>query len=114
MDGTEMQRVSIHVTDPHQYNVTSHLKIPQAILFHHGKDFAWKSPPYEYEWENSFDLIVGDDRIRQRIARFDASEIQRNGQTNLTILSTIQKYHLYPKWRLRNRQHPNGCAKFKE
>jgi uncharacterized protein YbbC (DUF1343 family) len=98
--GQRCKGFHIHVTDPYQYNayVTS-LKFLQAILFHHGKDFAWKSPPYEYEWEKlPFDLIVGDDRIRQRIERFDdIQEIQKDWTDELyDFIHSSKKYHLYP------------------
>jgi uncharacterized protein YbbC (DUF1343 family) len=97
--GQRCKGFHIHVTDPCQYNAyTTSLKFLQAILFHHEKDFEWKSPPYEYEWKKlPFDLIVGDDRIRHRIERFDdISEIQKDWEKDLNnfVLNT-KKYHLY-------------------
>ena len=56
----------IHVQDPDVYRpyITS-LAILQQIMEHHTKDFKWKEPPYEYEYEKKpIDLILGDSSVR--------------------------------------------------
>jgi uncharacterized protein YbbC (DUF1343 family) len=97
--GQRCKGFHIHITDPYRYNAyATSLKFLQAILFHHGREFEWKSPPYEYEWEKlPFDLIVGDDRIRQRIERFDNIQDIQNDWTDALgdFLITAQKYYLY-------------------
>jgi uncharacterized protein YbbC (DUF1343 family) len=97
--GQRCKGFHIHVTQPYQYNAyATSLKFLQAVLRHHKKDFEWKSPPYEYEWEKlPFDLIVGDDRIRQRIERFDdILEIQKDWTDDLeNFITSAKNYHLY-------------------
>jgi uncharacterized protein YbbC (DUF1343 family) len=97
--GQRCKGFHIHISDPCQYNAyNTSLKFLQAILFHHGKDFEWKSPPYEYEWDKlPFDLIVGDDRIRHRIERFDGiNEIQKDWKEDLNnFVLNKKKYLLY-------------------
>lgn len=98
-EGQTCKGFHIHVAAPFAFNpyITS-LQLLQAIIFHHQKQFEWKSPPYEYEWEKlPFDLIIGDDLIRQRIERFDdIYAIQKDWMdaTNDFIVNA-QKYYLY-------------------
>jgi len=44
----------------------------------HAKDFAWKDPPYEYEFKRlPADLIIGDKRVRESVnAGTDPMDIQ--------------------------------------
>lgn len=59
----------MHVTDPRQFTpyVTA-LTLLQAIIRHHPDDFAWKQPPYEYEYHKKpIDLILGDRHLRKNI-----------------------------------------------
>ncbi len=63
----------IHVTEQERYQpyLTS-LKLLQAILKCHTEEFAWKPPPYEYEFEKQpIDLILGDADLRRRIEAFE-------------------------------------------
>ncbi|MBF0451894.1 MAG: DUF1343 domain-containing protein [Candidatus Magnetomorum sp.] len=61
----------IHVIDRNQYNsYTTSLKILQAIIRQYPKDFQWKLPPYEYEFEKMpIDLILGSQNIRKEIEK---------------------------------------------
>ena len=63
----------IHITDPTMYlPYLTTLKLIQVLFKNHGDRFAWKPPPYEYEYQRlPFDLIAGDRSIRQRIERLD-------------------------------------------
>lgn len=57
----------IHVLDPGLYEpyLTS-LALIQSIAQVHPGDFAWKEPPYEYEYKKKpIDLIMGDDEFRK-------------------------------------------------
>ncbi len=71
----------IHVTDRRQYDAYfTALYLLQAILFCHKDAFAWKSPPYEYEWEKlPMDMIIGDKHIRQQIESLENLESIRQG-----------------------------------
>ncbi len=54
-------RLSIHPTP-------SHLVLYQAIFQTYPDQFAYKQPPYEYEYERlPMDLILGDRKIRSQI-----------------------------------------------
>lgn len=59
----------IHVTNPTDYAPYSlSLALYQAIRQHHGDRFAYKQPPYEYEYHRlPMDLILGDEKVRQAI-----------------------------------------------
>jgi uncharacterized protein YbbC (DUF1343 family) len=59
----------IHVTDPERFRAyDSGLYLLQQIMRFYAQDFAWKQPPYEYEYEKlPIDLIIGDAAIRHRI-----------------------------------------------
>ena len=69
----------IHVTHRFEYRpyITT-LAILAAVKGMHPKDFAWKDPPYEYEFERlPADLIIGDKRVREALdAGTDPMDIQ--------------------------------------
>lgn len=82
----------IHVTDRGRYMpyLTS-LKLLQAILRCHSEDFAWKAPPYEYEFEKQpIDLILGDADLRRRIETLE----------DLTVLAHEWQEDLENFWRV--------------
>jgi len=56
----------IHVTDPHIYRPCfTSIAILRKIMQINEKEFSWKSPPYEYEYEKMpIDLILGDSSFR--------------------------------------------------
>jgi len=61
--------VQLHVTDTDAYApyITS-LMLLQAVRRQAGEAFAWKPPPYEYEFARlPIDLILGDGRLRLRL-----------------------------------------------
>jgi len=76
----------IHITDPARYKpyVTS-LKLFQIILKQFSEAFAYKYPPYEYEYENlPMDLIIGDETIRKRLENFDdLDDVERSWQDGI-------------------------------
>jgi uncharacterized protein YbbC (DUF1343 family) len=59
----------IHLSDRSAYHpCRSSLALLAAISGLYPKAFAWKQPPYEYEYEQMpIDLICGDTRLRQKI-----------------------------------------------
>ncbi|NOR05574.1 MAG: DUF1343 domain-containing protein [Deltaproteobacteria bacterium] len=69
----------IHVTHRLEYRpyITT-LAILTAVKRMHPKDFAWKDPPYEYEFKRlPADLIIGDKRVREAVnAGTDPMDIQ--------------------------------------
>lgn len=59
----------IHVTDPHRFKpYKTSLVLLQALLMLYPQNFAYKEPPYEYEFERlPMDLIIGSKKIRQEL-----------------------------------------------
>ena len=66
----------IHVTDPARYApYAATLRLLQAAIRHYPQEFAWRPPPYEYEYEKwPIDLLVGDSSIRQRVENLEPIE----------------------------------------
>lgn len=66
----------IHVSQPSRfapYILT--LRLLQAVLRHHPEQFAWRPPPYEYEYDKPpIDLLIGDPSIRQRLEALEPVE----------------------------------------
>jgi uncharacterized protein YbbC (DUF1343 family) len=97
--GRPCRGFQIHVTDPHEcrpYEIG--LRLLQAVIKHHKKDFKWKRPPYEYETNKlPIDLIIGDGKIRSRLENMEPLEsIIESWQTDLQQFSAIsQRFHLY-------------------
>jgi uncharacterized protein YbbC (DUF1343 family)/ribonuclease HI len=89
----------IHITDLKEYKpYMTTLKLLQAVLYHHSKEFEWKQPPYEYEFEKlPIDLLIGDPKIRQHIELFENIEdIERAWQKELDEYDAIRrKYEIY-------------------
>ena len=89
----------IHITDPNEVRpYETSLRLLQAVIKHHEKDFEWKQPPYEYETKKlPIDLIIGDGKIRSRLENMEPLEsIVESWQTELKEFSEVsQRYHLY-------------------
>jgi uncharacterized protein YbbC (DUF1343 family) len=99
--GTPCRGFQIHVTDRERYQpyLTS-LHLLQAIVRGHPDDFAWKPPPYEYEFEkHPIDLILGDAAVRQRIeAGADLAALAHTWQSSVQAYwRTCAPYRLYPE-----------------
>lgn len=63
-----------------------------------GRDFAWKNPPYEYEWKKlPFDLIAGNANIRQQLeSGMAVEELARQWEPQLLAYKElIGPYLLY-------------------
>ena len=89
----------IHVTDPNIYlpYITT-LKLLQAVMSHHANDFAWKNPPYEYEFERlPIDLIIGSSEIRKRLERLNSlDDIAESWKPELNrFVHDSRNHHLY-------------------
>lgn len=61
--------VQIHVTERREFKpVITGVAITKAIRHLYPGDFAWKQPPYEYEFDKlPFDIITGTGRLREQI-----------------------------------------------
>jgi uncharacterized protein YbbC (DUF1343 family) len=89
----------IHVTDPMVFRpYETSLRLLQAVIFHHKKEFKWRQPPYEYEAERlPIDLIIGDRKIRERLEKLDSvDQIVKSWQPKLNEFKDIsQQFYLY-------------------
>jgi uncharacterized protein YbbC (DUF1343 family) len=59
--------IQIHVTDPVAFRpwLLGQMLL-QEIYWKLGKNFSWKTPPYEYEWQRlPIDMINGGEELRQ-------------------------------------------------
>jgi uncharacterized protein YbbC (DUF1343 family) len=90
----------IHIMDRAGYSpYLTTLKLIQAVIANHRDDFAWKPPPYEYEFKKQpFDLITGSREIRQcletgenldRLADAWGDDLERYNKVR-------RRYTLYP------------------
>lgn len=74
------------------------LELLKAIIHHHKKDFQWKSPPYEYEFEKMpIDLILGNRKLREAIESNENLEQAETSWKNeiQEFISVSGKYYLY-------------------
>ena len=71
----------IHVTQPEifaPYRLS--LDIVRGALLNHPDDFAWKQPPYEYEYnKNPMDMILGSKRLREGLEAGTPLEVLETG-----------------------------------
>ena len=91
--------VHVHVTDRKKLNAwRAGLHLLAAIRELHPKDFGWKQPPYEYEFEKMpIDLIAGTDQLRLDIdAGRGVAAIEKRGAEELAKFKKVRaKYLLY-------------------
>ena len=89
----------IHVTDPYEFRpYETGLRLLQAVISHHRKEFRWKQPPYEYETERlPIDLIIGDRKIRERLEKLESIDhIVESWQPNLNAFKDVSRgFYLY-------------------
>ncbi len=84
----------IHVTQTATYRpYHTTLALLQAVYRCHPDSFAWKSPPYEYEFEKlPFDLIAGDEAVREAIEKQKSLEALEEGwREKLASFGRIRK-----------------------
>ncbi|UCC65962.1 MAG: DUF1343 domain-containing protein [Deltaproteobacteria bacterium] len=67
--GQSCHGLQLHVTNPDSFKpYYTTLAIIQEIMEKWPKEFAWRPPPYEYEFDKvPFDIIAGDDGIRKEL-----------------------------------------------
>lgn len=76
----------IHVTDPESFQpYRTTLAVYQAVSALYPNHFAYKEPPYEYEYQRlPMDLIVGDRSVRQAVEEgVPIEELEQGWQTEL-------------------------------
>ena len=89
----------LHVTNPLSFKpYRTSLLLLQQIIKHHGNDFRWKEPPYEYEFHKPpMDLILGSSTLKKRIAHQEDMDTLENSWHSdlLEFRQTKQRYHIY-------------------
>jgi uncharacterized protein YbbC (DUF1343 family) len=83
----------IHILDHRAYRpYFTTIALLKATIEIHRKDFQWKEPPYEYEYEKMpIDMILGDSNLRREIETGeDLTTIEEKWLTGLNS---------YPAWR---------------
>lgn len=89
----------IHVIDPLQFRpYKTSLALLQAVMRCHPEGFHWKMPPYEYEYERMpIDLIIGDQRVRLRLAAMEPiKDLEAGWQEALSDYDRMRRdYFLY-------------------
>ena len=86
--------VQIHVIDRSVFEpVITGIAIVKTAYELYRKEFRWKDPPYEYEYDrNPFDIIAGTSQLREAIERGDTlTEIERSWQPPLLDFASIRK-----------------------
>jgi len=89
----------IHVTDRKEYKPYLYsLILLQEIIRAHPNEFAFKAPPYEYEFERlPMDLILGSRDLRENIEKMnDLNELEKTWQTPLQAFKKAsQPFYMY-------------------
>lgn len=84
----------IHVTEPSCFlSYRLSLALLEALLHLYPQDFAWKQPPYEYEYEKlPIDLILGDYAVREAVENgADIIELERAWQEELAAFDARRR-----------------------
>ena len=98
--GQTCQGFQLHILDANRFlPYRTSLALLQAAIQLHPDDFAYKEPPYEYEYSRlPMDLILGDRQVRQQLeAGISIIEIEAGWRDELAAFATLrQPYLLYP------------------
>lgn len=92
--GQDCKGFQIHVTDVHAYRpYRTSLALLQALLHLYPDEFAYKEPPYEYEFTRlPMDLILGDQDVRLSLeAGAEIEELERSWQDDLANFQELRK-----------------------
>lgn len=89
----------LHVTDPNRYRpYRTSLALMQAVARCWPDDFAFKQPPYEYEYvKQPIDLLIGSADLRKRIFEGEPlHEAEAGWQPDLERFRTLAaRFHIY-------------------
>jgi len=97
--GKACKGFQVHVIDPatfHPYRTS--LALLQAVILLYPEFFAYKNPPYEYEYERlPMDLILGDRQVRQALEKGESiMDMEKSWQNDLDIFEKLrQEVFLY-------------------
>ncbi len=86
----------LHITDDKIYRpYFTTIAIIQAIISLYPDYFSWRSPPYEYDYQNMpIDLITGDGNLRKKIEQLeDLAMIEQSWQKELKDFKERSREH---------------------
>jgi uncharacterized protein YbbC (DUF1343 family) len=90
----------VHVTAPREfYSYRLSLALLQALLQLYPGDFAYKEPPYEYEYEKlPMDMILGSRELRRRLEDgAELAQLELSWQQELQEFDALRRsVFLYP------------------
>lgn len=92
--GRSCNGFQLHVTDRETFRpYRTGLALLQAVVSRYPEYFAYKDPPYEYEYERlPMDLILGDPRVRLAIeGGEDLLELERSWQAGLDRFAELRR-----------------------
>jgi len=92
--GRACQGFHLHVVDREAFRpYRTSLALLQALIRLYPDDFAYKEPPYEYEYERlPMDLILGDRRVRGEVeAGADIVELERSWRKDLEAFAELRR-----------------------
>ena len=84
----------IHVTDPESYRpYRTSLVLLQALMRLYPDQFAYKQPPYEYEFDRlPMDLILGDQGVRHALEEgADIMELERSWEDEINEFRELSR-----------------------
>ncbi len=91
----------IHVTQPHNFlSYRVSIALLQGLLSQYPEDFAYKQPPYEYEYEKlPMDMILGDQDVRTALEDgVDILELEQSWKQELAKFDALRRsVFLYPE-----------------
>ena len=92
--GQACKGFQIHVTDPKTFRpYRTSLALLQAVMLLYPEAFAYKSPPYEYEYDRlPMDLILGDRQVRQSLEEGkNIMDIEESWQHDLDAFEKLRR-----------------------
>jgi uncharacterized protein YbbC (DUF1343 family) len=93
-NGQPCKGFQIHITDPSAFRpYRTSLSLLQAVMHLYPEAFAYKKPPYEYEYDRlPIDLILGDSRIRQALEQGESVlELENSWQKELDDFDNLRR-----------------------
>lgn len=98
--GQPCRGFQIHLLNPDEYRPWStSLRLLQTIRRLYPADFAWRQPPYEYEYEKlPIDLILGDASVRKKLEAGESiGSLEESWEDDLARFKTnCRPFRLYP------------------
>jgi uncharacterized protein YbbC (DUF1343 family) len=92
--GRSCKGFQLHVTDPKTFlPYRTSLALLQAVMHLYPEEFAYKKPPYEYEYDRlPMDLILGDREVRQDLEQGkNIMALEKSWQNDLAAFEKLRR-----------------------